>query len=436
MIRYFVRHPTAANLLMLVFVALGVLGAFSLERAVYPDFESEYLCVRVIYKGASTVEVEEAICQRIEEEIEGIEGIERLDSTASEGLGYVVIEVSDGYELVDVLRDVENAVDQIDNFPENIEEPLIWEIKQTNEAGSISLWTGPDPTEAEEDGPSEVTPGRTRDKDLLLLADEIKNELLALDEVSLVTVNGFPEHQIRIEVREAALLAQGLSITDVAREVAAQSLDLPAGSIETNERELKIRVLDQRRRAEDFRNLTVKVGSNGARIPLSAVAVVRDTFEEDWPRTTFNGQRCVNIQIGVGEEEDTITVADAAKRYIKERRETLPPGVHLDWWGDWSVYVKGRLGMLIKNGLFGFVLVFFTLWLLLNIRLAFWVAIGIPISFLGTLWVMHITGMTLNMITMFSLIMALGIIVDDAIVIGENIFAHYRRGKKRGGSRR
>ena len=222
---------------------------------------------------------------------------------------------------------------------------------------------------------------------------------------------------------------RGLSITDVAREVAEQSLDLPAGSIETNEREMKIRVLDQRRRAEDFRDLTVKVGPGGARVPLSAVATVRDTFEEDWPRATFNGRSCVNIQVGVGEQEDTITVANAAKRYVAERQKTLPPGVHLTWWGDWSVYVKGRLGMLIKNGLFGFVLVFFTLWLLLNIRLAFWVAIGIPISFLGTLWVMHVTGMTLNMITMFSLIMALGIIVDDAIVIGENIFAHYRRGK-------
>lgn len=426
MIRYFVRHPTAANLLMLVFIALGVLGAISLERSVFPDFESEFIVVRVIYKGASAVEVEETICQRIEEELEGIEGIEKLETTAREGLGQVVIEVADGYEVVSVLRDVENAVDQIDNFPENIEEPLIWEVKQTNEAGTIAVWAGP--RGGGTGGPG-IEEGRISDKDLLLLADEIKDDLLALDEVSLVQVNGFAEHQIRIEVREAALLALGLSITDVAREVAAQSLDLPAGSIETAEREIKIRVLDQRRRAEYFRNLTVKVGPGGARIPLSAVAQVHDTFEEDWPRTTFNGRLCVNLQVGVGEQEDTITVAEAAKAYLEKRQETLPPGVHLTWWADWSVYVKDRLGMLIKNGLYGFVLVFLTLWLLLNIRLAFWVALGIPISFLGTLWVMHVSGTTLNMITMFSLIMALGIIVDDAIVIGENIFAHYRQGK-------
>ena len=429
MIRYFVRHPTAANLLMLIFVALGILGATSLERAVFPDFASEFIVVRVIYKGASAVEVEETICQRIEEEIEGIEGIEEVKSIAREGLGQVIIEVADGYKEAVILRDIDNAVDQIDNFPENIEEPLIWEVKQTNEAGSISLWAGPKIDASSQELARDAKAGMMSDKDLLLLADQIKDELLALDDVSLVEVTGFAEHQIHIEVREAALLAQGLSITDVAREVGAQSLDLPAGSIETGEREIKIRVLDQRRRADSFRDLTVKVGPGGARIPLSDVAVVRDTFEEDWPRTTFNGRRCVNIQVGVGEEEDTITVATAARRYIEERQTTLPPGVHLTWWGDWSIYVKDRLGMLIKNGFFGFVLVFLTLWLLLNIRLAFWVAIGIPISFLGTLWVMHATGMTLNMITMFSLIMALGIIVDDAIVIGENIFAHYRMGK-------
>ena len=207
MIRYFVRHPTAANLLMLVFITLGVLGAVSLERAVYPDFKSEYLCVRVIYKGASTVEVEEAICQRIEEELEGIEGIEEIQSTAREGSGLVVVEVSDGYEVVAVLRDVENAVDQIDNFPENIEEPLIWEVKQTNDAGSISLWTGP-PLDGEE-VPEGFDAGRIKDKDLLLLANEIKDELLALDEVSILSVGGFSEHQIRIEVREGGVAGAG-----------------------------------------------------------------------------------------------------------------------------------------------------------------------------------------------------------------------------------
>lgn len=436
MIGYFVRHPTAANLLMLVIILLGILGAFSLNREVFPEFASDYINVRVIYRGASAEEVEDTICRLIEEEIEGTEGIERIEAVAREGLAVVTVEVADGYEVRDVLKDVENAVDQIDNFPLNIEPPLVFEVKPQLRVCSVSVWIGPD----EEDGESDPSPAvgyrpngagepLVSEKDLLALADAIKNDLLALDEVSLVETGGFSDHQIRIEVRERDLLAQGISINDVAREIAAGSLDLPAGSVETSEREIKIRVVDQRRRAEDFRDLTVKVNPAGARIPLRAVATVTDTFEDEWLLTRYRGHRCVNLEVSKTDNEDTITVAEAVKRYVERRQETLPPAVHLTQWGDYSFYVKDRLGMLIENGAYGFILVFLTLWLLLNLRLAFWVAIGIPISFLGTLWLMGQIDVSLNMITMFSLIMAVGIIVDDAIVIGENIFAHFCRGK-------
>lgn len=431
MIRYFVRHPTAANLLMLVFILLGVLGLTSLNREVFPEFESDFIHVRVIYKGASALEVEETICQRIEEEIEGTEGIAEVSSTAREGVGIVIVEVADGFDVAEVLKDVENAVDQIDNFPENIEEPLVWEEKQQTPACDLSIFSGRPLYATKDDGAQaedrDQAAGRMTEKDLVALAEQIKNDLLALDEVSLVETTGFAEHQIRVEVREAALLAYGLSINDVAREIEAQSLDLPAGSVETGQREISIRVLDQRRRAEDFRNLTVKVSPAGARIPLGAVATVRDTFEEDWPRSTMQGRRCINVEVRTTSSEDTIDVVNAVRHYVREKQ--LPPGVHIQVWGDYSFYVRDRLGMLTKNGIYGFVLVFFTLWAMLNLRLSFWVAVGIPISFLGTLWVMDVTDMSLNMITMFSLIMALGIIVDDAIVIGENIFVHYRRGK-------
>jgi len=427
-IAYFVRHPTAANLLMLVVILLGVLGSLSIRRDVFPEFTSDFVNVQVIYKGASAEEVEEMICRRIEEEIEGIEGIEKVQSTARESLGIVTIEVADGYEVASVLRDVENAVDTIDNFPENAEEPIVWEVKRISPVCTVSVWADSMP-----------------EKDLLALADAIKNELQALDRVSQVATTGFSAHQIRVEVREAAIRALGLTIDDVAREIRAQSLDLPAGSVETGEREIKIRVVDQRRRAEGFRDLTVGVGPTGARVPLRAVAAVSDTFEDEWTQTTFFGlkqresaagdkrgihsRRSVNLEVSKTDQEDTMRVAEAVRAYVEQRQRMLPPGVHLTMWGDYAFYVADRLGMLVENGIIGFVLVFFTLWLLLNIRLSFWVAVGIPISFLGTLWVMVLADMTLNMITMFSLILALGIIVDDAIVIGENIFAHYARGK-------
>jgi len=424
-IRYFVRHPTAANLLMLIIILLGVLGAFSLQREVFPEFASDFINVQVLYKGASATEVEETICQRIEQEIEGIEGIKEVTATAQESLGMVTVEVADGYAVADVLKDVENAVDTIDNFPEDVEEPVIWEVDRLDRVCTLTLW-------------AEQMP----EKDLVALADAIEAELLALDEVSLIETQGFSEHQIRIRVREPALRAQGLSIEDVAREVAAASIDLPAGSIETQEQEIKIRVVDQRRWAEDFRNLTVKVSPEGARIPLRAVATVTDTFEDEWLQSTFRdfdreqdgadtqSHRCVNLEVNKTREEDTLTVFGAVDRYVKGKADDLAAlGVHLTMWGDWSQYVRDRLGMLVKNGIYGFILVFFTLWALLDLRLSFWVAVGIPISFLGTLYALDMLGHSLNMITMFSLIMAVGIIVDDAIVIGENIYSHCSQGK-------
>lgn len=431
MIGYFVRHPTAANLLMLIIILVGLLGLSSLTREVFPEFTSEFIHVQVVYKGASAEEVEETICQRIEEELEGVEGIEEVRSTSRENAGMVVVEVADGYEVRDVLKDVENAVDQIDNFPEDAEDPIIWELERIERVCTLTLWAERMPI-----------------KDLVALAEVIESELLALDGVSLVELSGFSEHQIRVEVKEDELLARGLTIGDVAREIRTQSIDLPAGSVETSEREIKIRVVDQRRWAEDFRDLTVQVNRQGARILLRDVATVRDTFEDEWNQTTFldvaglgkpsggqspSGQfrarRSVNLEVRKTRSEDTIRVADVVKQYSARRRATLPEGVHLSFWGDWSFYVKDRLGMLVQNGVLGFILVFFTLWALLHFRLAFWVAVGIPISFLGTLYAMNLGGMSLNMITMFSLIMAVGIIVDDAIVIGENIYAHYCRGK-------
>jgi len=411
-IGYFVRHPTAANLLMLIIILLGVLGATSLTREVFPDFASTFINVRVIYKGASAEEVEETICQRIEEEIEGIEGIEEVDSTSREGLGMITVEVADGYEVSDVLKDVENAIDQIDNFPDDIEEPLIWEVDRVDKACTVT-----------------VSADKMPEKDLLAAAETIESELLGLDGVSLVEKSGFSEHQIKVEVRQQALLARGLTIGDVARELSAQSLDLPAGSVETGAREIKIRMVDQHRWAEDFRDLAVQAGPAGAKIPLRAVATVTDTFENEWTLATYHGRRCVNLDVNKTESEDTISVRDKVKAFVEARRDTLPPGVHLDLWGDWASYVEDRLGMLVENGVYGFVLVFLTLWLMLNLRLSFWVAVGIPVSFMGALFLLERIGMSLNMITMFSLIMAVGIIVDDAIVIGENIFAHYCRGK-------
>jgi multidrug efflux pump subunit AcrB len=411
MIRYFAHHPTAANLLMLGFILLGVLGILAMTREVFPEFSADQIKVEVVYKGASADEIEETIARRIEDEIQGVEGIEEIESVSRESRVELTIEVADGYDPVEVLSDVENEVDQIDNLPENSEEPQIWEVKQQDNVMTITLV------------------GDLAAKDLYTLAEQTKDDLLRLDDVNLVQIEGFSDHEIRIEVNDAALRGYGLTVGDVARAIEMQSIDLPAGSIETAEREIKIRLVDQRKWAEDFRDLPVVTSLSGARIPLRAFAKVTDTFENDWQFATFRGQRAANLHVRKTQDQDTITAANAVKAFVEQRKQTLPPGIEMRAWGDWSDPVRDRLGMLVENGLLGFILVFFMLWLFLHLRLSFWVAVGIPISFLGTLYVLDITGMSLNMITMFSLILALGIIVDDAIVISENVYAHYQRGK-------
>ncbi|MBN4049826.1 efflux RND transporter permease subunit [bacterium AH-315-M10] len=411
MIRAFAHHPTAANLLMLAIVLLGLLGAMQMNRQVFPEFDPGFVAVRVVYRGASAEDVEERVCQLIEQAVEGIEGVERTRSTSREGVCEMRVTVADGHAPGEVMRDIQNAVDQIDNFPENAEDPLIWEVKKQAPVLTVSMIA------------------EMPDKDLLALAEQLKDELMALDGVSQVNLQGFSQHQIKVEVDREQLEAHKLTIHDVARQIQNQSLDLPAGSVETDERELNIRILDQRRFASAFRKVTIISSSGGARVPLGAIAKVRDSFEAPWQRARFNRKPCVNLEVTKTQSEDTISIAETIQEFLARRQQTLPPGVELVAWGDWSKPVKERLMMLIENGAIGFVLVFLVLWTFLNFRLAFWVALGIPVSFMGTLFILDSLGMTLDMVSMFSLIIALGIVVDDAIVLGENVYAHHGRGK-------
>lgn len=411
MIRYFAKHPTAANLLMIFIIFMGIIGLLSLNRQVFPEFDSDFVHVKVVYKGAAAEDVEETICQRIEEELDGIEGIKRIQSTAQEGFGLVEIEVTDGYDVGTVLDDVENAVEQIDNFPEETEDPIIWHFDPKDPVITLSLY------------------GDVNEKDLLALAEQIKDELLQLDDVHLVDLTGFPDHEIHIEVDFESLLSYGLSVDDVAQTITAHSVDLPAGSIETDEREIKIRVDDQRQWVNEYRDLTIFSDAKGAEIPLGSIAKISDTFEEEWDRYEFKGEPAVSLTIKKTEEGDFLNISRAVREFVALRQASLPPGINMEAWNDFSILVRDRLSMLVKNGIQGFILVFFTLWLFLNVRLSIWVAVGIPISFFGALYLMYAVGLTLDMITMFSLILALGIIVDDAIVISENIWSHRCKGK-------
>jgi hydrophobic/amphiphilic exporter-1 (mainly G- bacteria), HAE1 family len=410
-LRYFARHPTAANLVMGAIVILGLLAFLRMNRAVFPDFDLPVIQIVTVYPGASAEEVEEAVVRRIERQLESLQGVKRIESLSRDGTGVVTILLKETADPDAVRVDVETELDLIVNLPELAENPVVKELELIPGVMHVAV------------------AGNVPEKHLLAFAERLKDGLLTLGDVNTVRIKGLPEHELRIEVFEEALLSHGLSIADVANEIRTRSLDLPAGVVETGEREISVRVVDQRRWAEEFRDLSIVSAKTGASVPLRALAEVTDGFEDDWNRATFNGKPAVHLEITTTKEEDVIRVAQQVTDYLASHRDEYPDEIEIEEWLDLSFLVRDRLEMLYTNLAQGVVLVFLTLWLFLNVRLAFWVAMGLPVSLLGGIFVMYYSGMTLDMFTMLALIMAIGIIVDDAIVIAENVYARASAGE-------
>jgi multidrug efflux pump subunit AcrB len=411
MIDFFVRHPTASNLLMLFLALLGLIALPDLQRETFPDFAAQELQVQVVYPGASTADVEEAICERLEDAIDGINDVEEMRCVAREGIATTVVEMVEGGDLARFMDDVKTEVEAIDNFPEQIEVPVIKELGRTDNVVAVAI-TGP-----------------MSSRDLKVFAEQIKERLKRLPEVSQVEVNGFSDQQLRIEVSAAALREHALSMADVADTVARQGLDLPAGSLETREQELLVRFTDLRRSPLELADLIVVSAQSGAEIRLGEIASISDRFELDEDKILFNGRRAGLLQVIKTKQQDTLVVRDAVSRFIDELRPTLPEGVEFTLTQDRSSIVRDRLSLLLKNGAQGLVLVFLVMWLFFQGRFAFWVAMGLPVAFLGALFLMNLLGLTVNMITMVALLIAIGLLMDDAIVIAENIATQLRRGK-------
>lgn len=411
MISYFARHPTAANLLMLAIIILGLTSLLRLTRTLFPEFEVPVVQATTYYPGASAAEVEESICRRIEEQIEGIEGIKRIESLAREGIGLTTISLTDDVDPSEVRSRVDEELARLTDLPQLSEEPIVELLDLQLDVMFVSI------------------AGEVPEKDLLAFAEQLRDELLELENVSEVEISGFSDHQMRIEVRESALLAHGLGLADVSRAIRAQSRDLPGGDINVGDRDMKVRVMDQRRFAEQFRDITIVSNTTGATVPLRALATVHDTFDDDWNYATYNGRRAAQLSVGTESGEDVLVIAQRVKQYLAENASRYPDAIELGVWKDNSIILEGRWTMLVENLLEGVVLVFVTLWIFLNGRLAWWVALGIPISFLGTIWVLDFSGMAIDMVSVIGLIVAIGLIVDDAIVISENVYAHRRNGE-------
>ncbi|MBT4527973.1 MAG: efflux RND transporter permease subunit [Deltaproteobacteria bacterium] len=412
MIRFFTEHPTAANLLMIVFLILGVYSLPDLKRETFPPFIPSKVQVRVIYPGATAEEVEEAIVQRLEDALIGIENVERSLAKATEGLGYVVLEMDeDSGDIKELLDDVRTEVAAITNFPEDARDPVITEMSKSSRIVSIAV-TGPMST-----------------TDLKDYSEGLRRKLQRLPDVSIVKISGFSDRQIRIQLSSEMLLKFGLSINDVANKITKQSINRPIGSIETLDKEILLRFNDQRRLPGDYEDIIVLGGRKGAEIRLGDIATIEERFEKDEIKTLFNNERASIIEVERTDAEDGVEVVNAVKKFVKEQQPKAPPGVKLTITGDLASIIQDRLDLLIKNGWQGLLLVFFSLWVFFSFRLSFWVTMGLPVSFAGAVFVMHQFGYSLNMMTTMALIITLGLLMDDAIVIAENIAAHLQRGK-------
>ena len=410
MIRFFARHPTAANLLMAVFIYLGISSLTSLMRETFPDITPAQVQVTIVYPGASSEEIESSIAQRIEDAVEGVRYVKETISDCREGVANVTIEMEEGGDFIIFKDDITTVVEAITEFPNDAEEPTIKELGTTDPVISV------------------LVSGDMTVVDLKAYCEQLKDRMLRLPAVSLVDVTGYSDHQLRVELSSEALGRFGLSVKNVADTVASQSTDIPAGGIETNQQDMLLRFVEQRRTPRELEELVIVGGRSGAEILLGDIGRVVDVFEADEQKTLIRDQRAGLLLIRKTKSEDVIRVASAVKEFLIGEREKNPK-VNLTVSEDRSKLVSDRLRLLLKNGWQGMFLVFLTLWLFFNWRLSFWVAMSLPVSFLGGLYLMPFFGLTVNMMTMVGMLLALGILMDDGIVIAENIAAHRSRGK-------
>ena len=410
MVRYFAAHPTAANLLMIALLLIGALSAPTVKRETFPEIPARDVEIQVLYPGAISEEVEEAICQRIEDAVESIKNIEETRCDARENRGTATVKMVEGKSFDDFLNDIKTEVESIDNFPDQAEDPVIRKLGQIDFVASVAV-TGP-----------MATP------DLKAYAEILKDKMLADENISQIKIKGFSDHQIRIEVPAQIMRQYGISVSDIANTIAQQSVNLPAGTIETSANDVLVRFSDERHNPLEFQDLIVVGAASGAEVRLGTIAKITDLFEKTEDRILFNGRRAAILDVSKTKTEDTLKVIDAVKAFIQKEKQRAPPGVSFDVTRDISSIVRDRLTLLVKNGAQGLVLVFLTLWLFFNIRFSFWVAMGFPVSFMGTIAVMSLASLSFDLITMVGLLIAIGLLVDDAIVIAENIAAHMVKG--------
>ena len=414
MISWFARNPVAANLLMVVILALGAHAAFNrIPLEVFPSFESDVVTVGLNYRGATPAEVEQALVIRVEEAVADLDGVKEITSNASEGAARIRVEVLKGTDPHQLLEDIKTRVDAISTFPDEVERASYSVVMFRREVISVVVSGG---------GKGELS-----ERELRRYGEEIRDELAALPMLNQVELNAVRAPEISVELSEQALNRYGLTFDAVTQAIRRSSVDLPAGSIRTEGGEIMLRTQGQAYRGNDYSQIVLRARADGSRLTLGDVATINDGFEQDPLSMDFNGQPGVLVKVFRTGDQSALDIGKVVKDYIVKKRAQLPANVSLGEWRDRSRIVKLRLQTLLDSAWQGGLLIFLILALFLRISVALWVCVGIPISFMGALLLMPELGVTINIISLFAFILVLGIVVDDAIVTGENIFSHLKR---------
>ncbi len=409
-----VNNSPAMNTIMVGILVVGAACMAMMKREVFPQFDLEIILVSVPYPGASPEEVEQGICQKIEEAVRSIDGLKKQTSVAQEGAGFLILELETYVNVEKTLNDVRSEIDRIPSFPELAEDAEVEQISFRESVIYVGV-SGPDRSDLE----SELA--------LREVSESIRDEILSLPSVSQANIAGGRPYQIDVEIPETRLRKYGLTLREVANLIRMQNIELPGGSMKTSTEEILLRGKNKGLTGEEIARIPIVTRNDGIVLTVEDLGEVRDAFADVTAVNRINGKPGLVISVDRTRSEDLLKLVDEVKELVANKQ--MPEGYSLSTWGDRSIDVRDRMNLLLKNGVQGLLLVFLMLVLFLDLRLSFWVAMGIPIAVLGAGAVMFLGGKTLNMLTMFAFLMALGIVVDDAIVIGENIFAHRHRGK-------
>ena len=412
MIRYFAAHPTVSNILMMAIIALGFASLGRLNKESFPQLKPSKVQVTVIYPGAASADVEDGICNPLEDATDGISFLKEQECDARDNIAMFTLEMQEAGDIREFTDDIIRAIDAIQSFPDNIEDPVIKQLGRTNAVANVA-----------------ITADKLTSAELKALAEHYRDRLLAMPEIPIVTLAGFSTHQLQVLIRPDTQQKYSLSVQDIAGLIAAQALELPAGTLESTETSYQIRFDNARKTADELADLVIINTAEGGEIKLGDIARIEDQFEKPEERIELNGKPAALLKVSKNTIDDTLKVADALVEFVEKENSILPEGTRLTIVNDTSTSVRDRLRLLLVNGWQGLVLATLMLLLFFTWRYSFWIALGLPISFLGGLALMVVFGISINMISMVALLMVIGILMDDAIVLSESIDHEYKKGK-------